>query len=83
MEVSPLTQQARPDTFQPKIVQLYTDLLRQDDEDLADSNGFWREFFLLRPDKSGLQQLLESLHADDLLHLQVFTRLATEFGPVG
>ncbi|KAL9099077.1 MAG: hypothetical protein Q9163_005368 [Psora crenata] len=70
MEVSPLTQQERPSLFQPKVDQLYHDLLRQDDEALADSDGFWREFFLLRPDKPRLQQRLRSLHPDDLLHLQ-------------
>lgn len=38
---------------------------------MADSEGFWREFFLLRPDKSSLQQKLEQLSTDDLLELQV------------
>ena len=71
MEVSPLTQQARPTTFQAKIDQLYEDLLRQDEEDLADSDGFWGEFFLLRPDKPGLERRLEALTTDDILHLQV------------
>ena len=28
MEASPLTQQSRPDTFKPKIVQLYEDLFQ-------------------------------------------------------
>ena len=71
MEVSPLTQQTRPRSFQPKIIGLYDDLFRQDDEDLAYSDGFWGEFFLLRPDKAGLQRRLDELSADDLLHLQV------------
>ena len=71
MEVSPLTQQSRPKTFQPKIIGLYDDLFKQEDEDLPFSDTFWGEFFLLRPDKVGLQQRLDELNADDLLHLQV------------
>ncbi len=71
MEASPLTQQTRPSTFQPKIIGLYDSLFKQEDEDLAYSDGFWGEFFLLRPDKAGLQQRLDELTADDLLHLQV------------
>ena len=73
MEVSPLTQQTRPSSFQPKIIGLYDGLFRQDDEDLAYSDGFWGEFFLLRPDRAGLQRRLDELTADDLLHLQVST----------
>ena len=71
MEVSPLTQQTRPGSFQPKIIGLYDNLFKQDDEDLAYSDGFWGEFFLLRPDKAGLRQRLDDLGTDDLLHLQV------------
>lgn len=74
MEVSPLTQQTRPGSFQPKILGLYDNLFKQDDEDLAYSDGFWGEFFLLRPDKAGLQRRLDELTADDLLHLQVRVR---------
>ncbi len=70
MEASPLTQQTRPSSFQPKIAQLYDDLFKQDDEALADSDGFWEEFFLLKPDKPRLKQLLEGLRADDLIQLQ-------------
>lgn len=70
MEISPLTQQTRPKSFQPKIVQLYDDLFKQDDENLIDSDGFWGEFFLLRPDKGRLEQRLEALTTDDLLHVQ-------------
>ena len=73
MEVSPLTQQTRPSSFQPKIIGLYDHLFKQDDEDLAYSDGFWGEFFLLRPDKVGLQRRLDELTTDDLLHLQVST----------
>ena len=70
MEASPLTQQNRQTSFQPKIIQLYDDLFRQDDDELADSEGFWGEFFLLRPDKVSFEQRLEALTADDLLHMQ-------------
>ena len=71
MEVSPLTQQIRPSSFQPKIIGLYNELFKQDDEDLAYSDAFWGEFFLLRPDKMGLERRLNGLTTDDLLHLQV------------
>ncbi|KAI9777102.1 MAG: hypothetical protein M1839_009058 [Geoglossum umbratile] len=70
MEQSPLTQQARPESFQPKIVGLYEALFK-DDEDADKSEGFWREFFLLRPDPASLRQALADLSADDLLNLQV------------
>ncbi|MCJ1230994.1 hypothetical protein MMC12_007669 [Toensbergia leucococca] len=73
MESSPLTQQARPDSFQPKIANLY-DLLFSDDGNVIYSEGFWQEFFLLRPDKSHLQRRLETYGADDLLHLQHATQ---------
>ena len=70
MEASPLTQQNRPTAFQPKIARLYDDVFRQDDEEFSNSDGFWEEFFLLRPDKGRLEKLLERLTADDLLQLQ-------------
>ena len=70
MEASPLTLQARPTSFQPKIDRLYEDLFRQDDEDYADADGFWGEFFLLNPDKASLQRRLEALTTEDLLQLQ-------------
>ena len=71
MEESPLTQQARPSSFQPKIDHLYEALLRQEEEDPIESDEFWVEFFLLKPDKNGLERRLEALSTDDLLHLQV------------
>lgn len=71
MEASPLTQQSRPTLFEPKIAHLYDDLLDQHDEDVHFSDGFWREFFLLRPDAHRLQKKLEDLSADQLLNLQV------------
>ncbi|PQE09140.1 UPF0588 membrane protein [Rutstroemia sp. NJR-2017a WRK4] len=70
MEPSPLTQQARPEVFQQKIVQLY-DALFKDEDESDKSEGFWKEFFLLRPDKATLQKILNELSTDDLLHLQV------------
>lgn len=70
---SPLTREVR-DTFQPKIVQLYSDLFHLhtgDDEDEGlSSEGFWREFFLLKPAKQKFHDILEPLTADDLLHLR-------------
>lgn len=72
---SPLTRQAPPDTSEPKIVELYRQLFQvvanSDYEDNTPSEGFWREFFLLRPDKQRLYDILEPLNANDILHIQV------------
>jgi hypothetical protein len=43
----------------------------QDEDESDKSEGFWKEFFLLRPDKATLQKILNELSTDDLLHLQV------------
>ncbi|CAK7262558.1 hypothetical protein SEPCBS57363_000127 [Sporothrix epigloea] len=72
MEQSPLTHQPRPDVFQPKIVQLYDELL--DHPDHLPSDGFWAEFFLLRPDRRALRERLDALTAGDLLVLEAQTR---------
>ena len=85
MEPSPLTQVSRPESFQPKIVQLYETLFRGGDDDDDDddnpltkntttSEGFWQEFFLLRPDNVGLRRVLASQGPDDLLHSQARTQ---------
>lgn len=73
MEPSPLTQQARPEVFQQKIVELYEALFK-DEDDHEKSEGFWKEFFLLKPDKTTLHRILLDLSPDDLLHLQAQTR---------
>ncbi|KAJ5908822.1 hypothetical protein N7495_001504 [Penicillium taxi] len=73
MEASPLTQQSRPETFQPKIVQLYETLFKTT-EDAEPSEGFWREFFLLPPDRDRLHALLDGLSPDDTLGLQTQTQ---------
>jgi hypothetical protein len=70
MEASPLTLQTRPDTFQPKIAQLYESLFKEEEE-IPKSEGFWEEFFLLKPDPTSLRDILGALTADDLLHFQV------------
>lgn len=77
MEASPLTQQARPEIFQQKIVQLYEALFKDEvdpDADIDKPEGFWREFFLLRPDRAALQRVLGDLSPDDLLALHSQTR---------
>ncbi|RMZ81155.1 hypothetical protein DV737_g2694, partial [Chaetothyriales sp. CBS 132003] len=76
---SPLTQQLRPDVFEPKIVQLYIHLFNvlandEDDDDPVPSEGFWREFFLLKPDKQRLFDILSPLTANELLHIQTQTQ---------
>lgn len=72
---SPLTRQARPDTFEPKIVQLYRQLFSIDNsgdlEDTIPQEGFWRELFSLKPEKEKFSEVLEPLTADHLLHFQV------------
>ncbi|KAK5711361.1 hypothetical protein LTR17_018428 [Elasticomyces elasticus] len=66
---SPLTQQARPDVFEQKVVGLYKHLFTDShDEDIP--SGFWAELFLLPPNLPRLRELLEETHADDLLHIQ-------------
>lgn len=76
MEASPLTQQSRPDNFQPKVVQLYERLLLQyEDEPYEEhTEGFWKELFLHKPDSPNFRRLIDHLSADDLLHLQSHTQ---------
>jgi len=78
---SPLTQQLRPDSFEPKIVQLYLHLFNvlanEDVEDAVPSEGFWSEFFLLKPDKQKLYDILEPMTAFDLLHMHVQSTLSS------
>ncbi|RAL09724.1 ARMH3 family protein [Aspergillus homomorphus CBS 101889] len=79
---SPLTQQSRPETFKPKVVQLYENLFQTTDY-VEPSEGFWREFFLLPPDRSRLNALLDQLSPDETLNLQsqtqqLFTRAIRE-----
>ncbi|KAF2460635.1 hypothetical protein BDY21DRAFT_298782 [Lineolata rhizophorae] len=75
MEASPLVQQTRPESFRPKVVQLYEALLAEEDaEDVDLPEGFWRELFLLRPDPQSLRKLLDSCSPDDLLQLQPHTQ---------
>ncbi|EPQ63839.1 Bgt-3334 [Blumeria graminis f. sp. tritici] len=70
MEPSPLTLQARPDVFQQKVVSLYQQLFKDEDE-VETTEGFWKELFLLKPDKPALLQLIDSLSPEDLLQFQV------------
>ncbi|OAL68156.1 hypothetical protein A7C99_0553 [Trichophyton rubrum] len=73
MESSPLTQQTRPETFQPKIVKLYETLLFNSDY-AHPTEGFWREFFLLQPDRVYLSKMIASINSHDILHLQSQTQ---------
>ncbi|KAM0451672.1 hypothetical protein ACHAPV_009820 [Trichoderma viride] len=73
MEASPLTRQPQPEVFVPKIVELYSTLFK-DDDDGDKSEGFWREFFLLRPDRPTLRKILNDIHPADLLLLEGRTR---------
>lgn len=43
----------------------------QDRDDEDKSEGYWREFFLLKPDNERFGQLLDDLEAIDLLHASV------------
>ncbi|KAJ5272193.1 hypothetical protein N7524_005462 [Penicillium chrysogenum] len=73
MDASPLTQQSRPESFKPKIVQLYENLFTATD-DAEPSEGFWRELFLLPPDRNQLHAILDNLSPDDTIGLQIQTR---------
>ncbi|KAL3479864.1 hypothetical protein BJX99DRAFT_53262 [Aspergillus californicus] len=70
---SPLTLQSRPETFKPKIVQLYENLFQTTDH-AEPSEGFWREFFLLPPDRAQLNAILEALSPDETLNFQIQTQ---------
>ncbi|KAI9369245.1 hypothetical protein BJX61DRAFT_549738 [Aspergillus egyptiacus] len=71
---SPLTLQSRPETFKPKIVQLYENLFQVHPDYTEPSEGFWREFFLLPPDRAQLNAILEALSPDDTLSSQSQTQ---------
>ena len=86
MEQSPLTQQARPEVFEPKVVGLYRSLFRvclmrstdspfsdrsKEVEDDEKSEGFWSELFLLKPDLPRLREILENTDPEFLIHVQV------------
>ncbi|KAJ5264372.1 hypothetical protein N7505_008293 [Penicillium chrysogenum] len=73
MDASPLTQQSRPESFKPKIVQLYENLFTATD-DAEPSEGFWRELFLLPPDRNQLHAILDNWSPDDTIGLQIQTR---------
>ncbi|KAL2196994.1 hypothetical protein P885DRAFT_68893 [Corynascus similis CBS 632.67] len=59
MEPSPLTHQPRPE---------------EDSDEPERSEGFWKEFFLLKPDRPALRQILDATRPNDLLQLQHQTR---------
>ncbi|OAQ97234.1 hypothetical protein LLEC1_04241 [Akanthomyces lecanii] len=69
MEASPLTRQPQPEVFTPKISQLYAELF-QDVEEGRQSRGFWREFFLLKPELATLRSLLHDISPADMLALE-------------
>ncbi|KAH6888714.1 hypothetical protein B0T10DRAFT_488799 [Thelonectria olida] len=73
MEASPLTRQLPPEVFTPKIIQLY-DFLFKDDDEYEKTDGFWAEFFLLRPDRAVLRTILSQLSPTDVLLLEHRTR---------
>ncbi|KHN99242.1 uncharacterized protein MAM_02940 [Metarhizium album ARSEF 1941] len=74
MEASPLTRQPPPEVFTPKIVELYFALFKENDDTEAKSDGFWTEFFLLRPDRRSLRALLNELSPADVLTFEGRTR---------
>jgi hypothetical protein len=43
---------------------------QEDEEDAELSDGFWQEFFLHRPDSTGLKRVLDSIPPDEMLHMQ-------------
>lgn len=68
-----MTQQPRPEAFQPKIVRLYEAVFREED-DHEKTEGFWKEFFLLKPDLPALRRILDELGPGDLLHIELQTQ---------
>ncbi|CAZ84381.1 unnamed protein product [Tuber melanosporum] len=70
---SPLTHDPRP-SFQPKIVSLYENLFKDEDDEQEKSEGFWTEFFLLKCHPPSLTAILDPISPDDLLHMQPQTR---------
>lgn len=75
MDASPLTQEARPQSFEPKIVQLYLSFFNapanEANDEAQPSEGFWTELFLLNPDKRRLYEILKPRTAGELLQIQV------------
>ncbi|KAF2212353.1 hypothetical protein CERZMDRAFT_68014 [Cercospora zeae-maydis SCOH1-5] len=69
MEQSPLTQQSRPNVFEPKVVGLYKHLFLEVEEDDKD-DAFWTTLFLLKPDTEKLREILDPIDAEFLLHIQ-------------
>lgn len=51
-------------------------MCQKDDEDAPAEKpeGFWKEFFLLRPDRASLRRMLDETPVGDLLHLSTQTR---------
>ncbi|KAG6042136.1 hypothetical protein E4U41_004940 [Claviceps citrina] len=74
MEASPLTRQPPPEAFTPKIIELYAALFKDDYDGQEKADGFWREFFLLRPDRSALRRLLNAMPPSDVLLFEGRTR---------
>ncbi|EFZ01432.1 DUF1741-domain-containing protein [Metarhizium robertsii ARSEF 23] len=63
MEASPLTRQPPPER-----------LCQEDDDTEEKSDGFWAEFFLLRPDRQSLRALLNDMSPADVLTYEGRTR---------
>lgn len=74
---SPLTRDVH-ESLQPKIIQLYSTvftLTQQDqDEPTLPSEGFWSEFFLLKPSRRHFHDILEPLSAGSILSINQQTR---------
>lgn len=45
-------------------------ITRQDDDESEKGEGFWKEFFLHRPDRSALRRILDELGPDEVLHFE-------------
>lgn len=80
--------------LKPKVVDLYESLFQVDspnantqfyvltvqvhDEDFEQTEGFWRELFLLKPDPASLREIVGRISADDLLHHHEVRLLASD-----
>lgn len=55
----------------------------QTSEDAEPSEGFWKEFFLLAPDRAQLSSILEQLSPDTTLNIQVRDELSMLWAMIG
>lgn len=48
--------------------------MQEDEDDVELTEGFWQEFFLHRPDSTGLKHILGPISPDEMLHRQAHSQ---------